>query len=75
MKDGGILPVKLDATVGVSALLFTAETIRDSGRRVVFVGPTPTVGADMAECLLRREMGLLTLGSRANCNIPTQRSC
>jgi hypothetical protein len=53
-------------------LLATARAIRDTGRRVIFVGPTPSIGVDMAECMMRREVGLLTLGTHAPCTLPYQ---
>lgn len=71
VKNGNqFVPMMLDSKIGLQGFLATARAIRDSGRRVVFVGPTPSIGVDMAECLMRREVGLLTLGAHATCTLP-----
>jgi hypothetical protein len=71
VKEGDrFMPVILDSKIGLQGLRATALAIRDSGRRVVFVEPTPSIGVDMAECLMRQEVGLLTLGAHAACTLP-----
>lgn len=70
VKEGSRLrPVRLDSKRGLEGYRATVRAIHALGRRVVLVGPTPSMGVDMAECMMRREMGLLTLGAHGECEL------
>lgn len=61
--------VGLDYLTGQQHFEETVNRLRATGRRVVLIGATPTVGANLAVCVERREMGLITLGEHSDCTI------
>lgn len=70
IENGSTLtPTKLTLQFGIERLKKTVEMLVSSGRRVVIVGPTPTVGVDLAECMGRLDLDLVTLGKHASCTL------
>lgn len=51
----------------LQGLARTAAAIHAAGKRVVFVGPPPTVGEDMSRCIDRRRLGLYTVTDYPEC--------
>ena len=47
----------------------TIRAVQETGRKVIIVGPPPTIGIDLASCLVRREMKLVTLGTHKDCEL------
>lgn len=64
--------VGLDYLTGQQHFEDTINRLRANGRRVVLIGATPSVGANLAVCVERREMGLITLGKHSDCTISRQ---
>jgi len=64
-----ILVVGFDYLTGQQHFEETIKRLHATGRRVVLIGATPTVGANLAVCVERREMGLITLGEHSDCKI------
>jgi peptidoglycan/LPS O-acetylase OafA/YrhL len=54
---------------GEAHFVDTVERIVASGRRVLVIGPTPSVGVNMLTCLERQEMGLIILGQQRDCHL------
>lgn len=54
---------------GAEHFVKTVESLTATGRRVVLVSPTPSVGVDLLACLERREMGLLSLSMNRDCKL------
>ncbi|TNF65417.1 MAG: acyltransferase [Rhodobacteraceae bacterium] len=74
--DQGVLRVgndlqraALTGNEGATRFLETLRALVGFGREVIVVGPTPSIGIDMATCLERREMGLITLGPHSDCKL------
>lgn len=67
--DDQVKMVRFNYQSGKSRYEETINQLRRSGRRVVLIGPTPTVGADLAVCTERSEMGLITLGEYSTCTV------
>lgn len=61
--------VRLNFETGLAHYVETVSSLVQSGRRVIVIGPTPSVGVNLAVCVERREMGLLLLGPHADCKI------
>lgn len=55
--------------IGADGFIRTVEQIIAGGRRVIVVGPTPSVGINMLICLERLEMGLINLGPHRDCHL------
>ncbi|MGO9173869.1 MAG: acyltransferase family protein [Rhodomicrobium sp.] len=55
----------------VERLAGTIKAVQETGREVVIVGPTPTIGIDMASCMMRQEMRLITAGRNRECEVHT----
>lgn len=52
-----------------SRFVRTLEFITAEGRQVFIVGPTPSIGIDMLNCLERQEMGLVSFGPHRDCSL------
>jgi peptidoglycan/LPS O-acetylase OafA/YrhL len=65
--EGRLQKTSMTFESGTDRFLRTLEHITGGGRQVLVVGPTPSVGVDMLECLKRQEFGLITLGPYRNC--------
>lgn len=61
--------IGFDHSIGLSHYEETINRLRASGRRVILIGPTPSVGVNLAVCAERREIGLVTLGEYSDCII------
>lgn len=47
----------------------TAQLLRDAGKRVVWIGPPPSIGFDVGRCLARRAEGLPVVADFDGCDI------
>lgn len=61
--------VGFDYSTGLQHFEKTIARLRATGRRVILIGATPSIGANLAVCEERREMGLITLGKHSDCTI------
>jgi len=61
--------VPVSSTMALEGLRRTVDAVRALGRRVVFVAPPPSMGADVGLCLERRAQGKLRFGAAQDCSI------
>ena len=62
--------VSLTPELTLEALERTVRALQSKGKRVVFLGPLPSSGLDVARCEDRRKWGLVSIGAPADCLLP-----
>ncbi|MCB1743776.1 MAG: acyltransferase, partial [Gammaproteobacteria bacterium] len=68
--DGKVDETRLNRDLSIEQMKTIAETIRASGKKLVFIAPPPRLKLDMAACQERLMRGLVTFTRYKNCAIP-----